>query len=75
MVSCHTQRHGHGVMKFSDSSSYNGDWCYGMRHGQGDFVMSDGSAYRGQWANDKFHGKGTLSIAHVSYTYNGGYGC
>jgi len=59
-------------MKYSESSSYNGDWCYGMRHGMGDYVMSDGTVYRGQWENDKFHGKGTLSMAHINYTYNGG---
>ncbi len=67
------QRHGHGVMKYSESSSYNGDWCYGIRHGQGEFVMSDGTVYRGQWVDNKFNGKGTLSIGHISYTYNGKY--
>jgi hypothetical protein len=46
-------------MKWSDDSTYKGEWIKDERH-YGTMYMVTGAEYTGYWKSDKFHGKGTL---------------
>jgi len=50
-----------GYCRWSDDSTYNGDWAQNVRHGNGVFVAGDGTKFEGQWCNDFKHGYGILT--------------
>lgn len=59
---CHVlifvQRHGKGVMKEKDNSSYEGDWANDMYDGQGVKIYPNGSRYNGHWSRGVKKGQG-----------------
>ena len=57
------KRHGSGVLKRSDGSSYAGQWRNGLRHGSGTYTWAIGHRYEGEWSDDKPHGFGTATFA------------
>ena len=46
--------HGQGRHKYSDGSSYTGDYKAGVYHGQGTLTYPDGREQAGTWNNGKF---------------------
>jgi len=52
--------HGHGVMWYSDGSTYVGGWQDGLKHttGKGRWERPDSSMYEGQWLQGLKHGTG-----------------
>ena len=54
-------RHGRGIYRAADGSSYDGEWAKGLRSGQGVDISADGlTTYTGGWLGDKRHGYGKL---------------
>ena len=51
-------RHGKGVYKYDDGTTYTGNWVHGKKHGQGRLEMASGEVYDGEWKDDKMHGYG-----------------
>ena len=51
-------RHGKGVYRFDDGTTYIGNWVHGKKHGQGRLEMASGEVYDGEWKDDKMHGYG-----------------
>lgn len=51
---------GQGKMKYSDGSSYEGNWLYGAWHGSGILNYANGSWYSGNWKMGVKHGEGTF---------------
>ncbi|ESL05678.1 hypothetical protein TRSC58_06663 [Trypanosoma rangeli SC58] len=54
------QRHGHGVMKYSNGDIYDGDWASNLRHGHGTLTTAAGEVYTGRWDKDERHGNGKI---------------
>ncbi len=52
---------GQGIMKYDDSSEYEGQWKDGQRNGKGTFTYSDGTKYVGEFKNGNFNGQGTAT--------------
>jgi hypothetical protein len=50
LVAC---RHGKGLNKWSDGSTYIGTYRKGRRHGKGEHRSIDGKLYNGDWKDDK----------------------
>lgn len=57
------QRHGYGVMVYSNGSGYKGQWVQGKRSGQGNFRFTNGDEYDGAWKRNKRQGYGILRYA------------
>ena len=53
-------------MKFTDGTTYEGDWYLGFAHGEGTFTHEAGETYSGEWHDNMRHGKG------ISKHRNGG---
>ena len=51
---------GHGIMKYKNDDSYEGDWNNGVRQGHGTMKYNNGSVYEGAWNNGVREGHGTL---------------
>ncbi|CAD7946763.1 unnamed protein product [Amoebophrya sp. A120] len=52
-------RHGYGVYRDTDGSTYNGQWKNHKRHGRGTLTLASGRVeYDGSWQNNKPHGQG-----------------
>lgn len=67
------QPHGHGKMKYSDGSSYEGYFQRGLRHGKGKFQFPandlEGKVlYEGDWVNDSIEGIGELTRKQAKYS-------
>jgi len=60
-----TQRHGRGVMKWSNSSYYIGDWKNDLMSGKGFYCDLSSYVYEGDWLDGLRHGRGY-------YKWNGG---
>ena len=45
-------RHGKGVMKWADGSSYDGEWNQDKMTGQGKFNWPNGDECEGKWRDD-----------------------
>lgn len=57
-------RDGPGVMHFTNSDIYTGNWVLNKRSGDGEQRYADGSRYDGEWLNDHRHGCGELREAN-----------
>lgn len=54
--------HGKVSIRWSNGSSYDGDYLAGIRHGRGIFKnAADGTSYDGDWKNDMPNGYGTAN--------------
>ena len=51
---------GKGVMKFTNSAIYKGDFIDDKKEGYGTLTQRNGNSYEGNFLNDKKHGTGTL---------------
>ena len=49
---------GQAYVKYSDGSSYDGEFKGGVRHGRGTLQQGDGSSYAGDWYEGQRHGHG-----------------
>jgi hypothetical protein len=58
---------GFGRKRWTDGSTYVGEWLSGKRHGQGIFTFASGDVYEGGWAMDKFEGHGKYTSAEGTY--------
>ena len=52
------QKEGQGYYKWTDGSSYDGEWFDNMIHGYGVYVWGDGRKYFGQWKQNNMEGFG-----------------
>jgi hypothetical protein len=59
------QRHGFGIMKYTNGCHYEGLWQFDKKS-EGVFSLEDGSTYTGKFKNDKFNGKGKLELHNGS---------
>ena len=71
----HGDREGHGLMRYADGSTYEGEWANDKWHGHGTWVLcgADGHAqerYVGEMFEGKMHGRGAYSYSDGS-TYDG----
>ena len=48
---------GHGVMKYSDGSRYEGEWAQNMMHGDGIYIDPDQIKWEGIFVNGTFESK------------------
>ena len=61
-----------GTYKWSDGSSYKGEWKNNEMHGKGIQKWSDGSVqYDGEWKDNLWHGKGTYKWPDGTVEYDG----
>jgi len=56
-------RVGRGLMKYTDGSSYDGDWKDDKRHGSGKLQSTVG-VYEGDWKADCREGKGVMKFTN-----------
>ena len=50
--------HGHGVYRWGNGDSYDGEWKLGKKDGEGTLTGKDFGTFTGQWRNGKEHGRG-----------------
>lgn len=55
------EKHGKGIYRWSDGSTYEGGYQNDLRHGNGRFLWGNGESYEGKYLNDKRTGKGLYS--------------
>lgn len=60
-------KHGYGVFKDTDGSTYDGEFNYGKREGEGTFTLGSYS-YKGEWLENHKHGKGVETTDDYTYT-------
>eukprot|EP00347_Sterkiella_histriomuscorum_P005372 403356865 len=65
------KRHGFGVMKWLDGSTFEGEWKDDMRTKGKMFMQSDCSTYEGEFQNDQYHGKGSITMRANGRTSDG----
>lgn len=53
------ERHGYGVLQWSNGNTYSGDFLYHCRSGQGTMQFCGDGEYVGEWHSDEMHGMGT----------------
>jgi len=68
----HGERHGNGVLIWSNGDKYVGTFWNGLREGEGTIQFADGSEYVGNWENNKMHGQGTRRFNNGN-VFNGTY--
>jgi len=66
------RKNGNGTVKWTDGSSFQGDFVKSTIHGKGKYKWSDGREYDGNWENGKMHGKGVFTWPDGKY-YDGEY--
>lgn len=54
------KRHGFGMFKWKDNSTYIGNWVNDKAYGHGRMNHKDGDYYEGMWKDDKAEGYGTF---------------
>ena len=47
------EKHGSGIYRWLDGSTYDGEWANGFMNGEGKFIWSDGKVKIGIWKNGK----------------------
>eukprot|EP01122_Echinamoeba_exundans_P012936 TRINITY_DN5557_c0_g1_i1.p1 TRINITY_DN5557_c0_g1~~TRINITY_DN5557_c0_g1_i1.p1 ORF type:complete len:872 (+),score=212.71 TRINITY_DN5557_c0_g1_i1:68-2683(+) len=52
------QKHGRGVLNYSDGSKYEGEFKNDLREGKGEYTFANGTKYKGSFKADQFHGDG-----------------
>ena len=57
------ERHGHGVLEFSNGDVYDGEWQDDKMHGRGKYTWASGDSYDGEWNNGNRHGHGEYTWA------------
>ncbi|PWV20971.1 hypothetical protein C3747_4g98 [Trypanosoma cruzi] len=57
-------RHGHGIMRYANGDTYDGEWGSNCRHGRGRLITDDGEIYEGQWSKDERHGNGKITYVN-----------
>lgn len=66
------ERHGFGVMKYSNGDVYQGDFRKGDIQGQGTKIFASGRSYKGAWVEGRREGFGTMTYPDGE-TYVGEY--
>ena len=66
------RKHGKGVYKWLDGSTYEGDFKKDLRHGNGLFKWSNGESYKGDYLEDERTGQGLYTWPDGSY-YEGSF--
>ena len=56
--------HGKGVMHYTNSDSYDGEWRNGAREGMGVMRYADGAVYEGEWAANMPNGCGSMTLGN-----------
>lgn len=51
------EREGFGVMRWTDGSTYEGDWVRGIQHGKGKMSFPDGTIKEGFFENNVYKGE------------------
>ena len=46
------------LFRYTDGSTYEGEWLDDKRHGKGVMIYAEGNKYVGEWQNDMCHGQG-----------------
>jgi hypothetical protein len=72
------ERHGAGVMTWTNGDRYEGEFFNGVRHGHGSLFFADGSEYVGEWECNYMHGSGTRRFVNGDVyvgTYKDGKRC
>jgi hypothetical protein len=72
------ERHGAGVMTWTNGDRYEGEFFNGVRHGHGSLFFADGSEYVGEWECNHMHGSGTRRFVNGDVyvgTYQDGKRC
>ncbi len=59
-----SDRHGYGIMKYSNGGRYEGTWEHNDRSGIGKMTYSNGDVYEGQWQSGMRHGYGTMRYSN-----------
>eukprot|EP01031_Cornospumella_fuschlensis_P028910 gene28910-34887_t len=65
------QRHGYGVMKYTNGDVYEGMWETDKKHGLGKQIHRNGDIYEGEFVHGRKHGKGKYTYASGD-SYEGG---
>lgn len=69
------QRHGYGILTWTDGEYYAGQHSAGgnggMKHGYGVYVFLNGEVYEGQFTNEKFAGYGVRWDAQGNVRFQG----
>lgn len=60
-------RHGKGVMKWSDGSSYDGEWTHGIQNGYGKMTFANGKIKEGIFVDNVFNGEAEEEDAKNAY--------
>lgn len=58
-------RHGQGIMRYSEKERYEGQWQNDVRSGTGNMYYEDGSYYDGEWLKDERNGVGFYQLANL----------
>uniref|UniRef100_A0A3Q0KQ76 Phosphatidylinositol-4-phosphate 5-kinase related n=1 Tax=Schistosoma mansoni TaxID=6183 RepID=A0A3Q0KQ76_SCHMA len=61
------ERHGYGLMKYGNGSTYEGDWYHNLQQGHGKYVDVDKNKYVGEFFRNKKNGPGCLYSHKFSY--------
>lgn len=69
----HNQRHGKGIMFYSDKDWYEGQWSEGAENGIGTRHFDNGDIYVGEWQQGSLTGKGKYTSESDKYTYEGNF--
>jgi hypothetical protein len=72
------ERHGAGIMTWTNGDRYEGEFFNGVRHGHGSLFFADGSEYVGEWECNYMHGSGTRRFVNGDVyvgTYQDGKRC
>ena len=72
------KKHGHGILRISNGTIYEGDWKDGCRHGHGvevSTLFGVNTTYEGDWQNNKRWGLGSeATFFHgMKAVYHGGW--
>lgn len=58
---------GKGIIRYSDTTYYYGEFHQGKKQGHGEMHYPDGSIYVGDWFNDEKNGNGKLTFPDGAY--------
>lgn len=61
------KKHGSGIYRWIDGSTYEGHYLNDLRHGHGRFLWANGEGYEGDYLKDERTGKGTYSWPDGSF--------
>jgi hypothetical protein len=68
------EKHGSGIYRWLDGSTYDGEYADDLRHGSGRFLWVNGESYKGDYLKDERTGKGIYDWPDGSQ-YEGDFPC